>query len=82
MYKVKRQVEEDFSLDPMMAICCPHEVDTQTKIEEANKEARECICNELGPKKASLNWEVCDKSRIIRIRAVYRDEANDARVVV
>lgn len=46
----------------MMAICCPHEVDTQTKIEEANKEARECICNELGPKKASLNGKYVTKA--------------------
>ncbi|EAW20320.1 uncharacterized protein NFIA_099560 [Aspergillus fischeri NRRL 181] len=82
VYKVKMQIEEGFSVDPMMATCYPAEVETKATIEQANKEARRCIRDELGPKKASLKWdEVYDESGMIRIRAIYRDEANDARAV-
>jgi hypothetical protein len=82
VYKVKMQIEEDFSVDPMMATCYPGEVDTKATLEEANKEARMCIRDELGSKKASLKWdEVYDEKGMIRIRAIYRDEANDARAV-
>jgi hypothetical protein len=82
VYKVKMQIEEGFSVDPIMATFYPAEVDTKATIEEANKEARMCIRDELGPKKASLKWdEVYDERGMIRIRAIYRDEANDARAV-
>ncbi|GIK07211.1 hypothetical protein Aspvir_002867 [Aspergillus viridinutans] len=82
VYKVKMQIEEDFSVDPMMAACYPAEVETRATIEQANKEARRCIRDELGPKYASLKWdEVYDTSGMIRIRAIYRDEANDARAL-
>ncbi|KAF4169695.1 hypothetical protein CNMCM6936_006854 [Aspergillus lentulus] len=82
VYIVKMQIEEVFSIDPMMAACYPAEVDTKATIEEANTAARMCIRDELGPKNASLKWdEVFDGSGMIRIRAIYRDEANDARAV-
>jgi hypothetical protein len=82
VYKVKMQIEEHFSVDPRMADCYPAEWDTKATIEQANREARRCIREELGPKKASLKWdEVYDTSGMIRIRAIYRDEANDARAV-
>jgi hypothetical protein len=82
VYKVKMQIEENFSVDPRMADCYPAEWDTKATIEQANREARRCIREELGPKKASLKWdEVYDTSGMIRIRAIYRDEANDARAV-
>ncbi|PKX91200.1 uncharacterized protein P174DRAFT_395145 [Aspergillus novofumigatus IBT 16806] len=82
VYKVKMQIEEYFSIDPMMAACYPDEVGTTATIEEANKEARRCIRDDFGPKKAALNWdEVYDERGMIRIRAIYRDETNDARAV-
>ncbi|KAF4181079.1 hypothetical protein CNMCM8927_004860 [Aspergillus lentulus] len=82
VYIVKMQIEEVFSIDPMMAACYPAEVDTKATIEEANKAARMCIRDELGPNNASLKWdEVFDGRGMIRIRAIYRDEANDARAV-
>ncbi|KAF7180701.1 hypothetical protein CNMCM7691_009992 [Aspergillus felis] len=82
VYKVKMQIEEDFSIVPMMATCHPAEVGTKATIERANNQARRCIREELGQKKASLEWdEVYDTSGMIRIRAIYRDEAIDARAV-
>ncbi|GIJ90499.1 hypothetical protein Asppvi_009454 [Aspergillus pseudoviridinutans] len=59
VYKVKMQIEEDFSVDPIMAARHPTAVDTKATIEQANKEARRCIREELGPKKAALEWDEC-----------------------
>ncbi|RHZ49400.1 uncharacterized protein CDV56_106152 [Aspergillus thermomutatus] len=82
VYKVKMEIYENFSTSPMMAACYPVEVATKATIEQANKEARRCIRDELGPKNESLKWdEVHDTSGMIRIRAIYQDEANDARAV-
>ncbi|RHZ48400.1 uncharacterized protein CDV56_103031 [Aspergillus thermomutatus] len=82
VHKVMMEIYEEFSASPMRAACYPAEVGMKDTIEQANSEVRRCIHDELGPKNASLKWdEVYDTIGMIRIRAIYRDEANDARAV-
>ncbi|RHZ52488.1 hypothetical protein CDV55_104360 [Aspergillus turcosus] len=82
VYKVKMEIYEEFSVSPMRAACYPAEVGMKDTIELANKEARRCIRIELGPKNDSIKWdEVYDTRGMIRIRAIYQSEANDARAV-
>jgi hypothetical protein len=82
VYRVMMQIEENFTVDPTIADCYPAEEQTTATIEQANKVARRCIREELGSKSDSVKWdEVYDTRGMVRVRAIYRNEFDDARAV-
>jgi hypothetical protein len=81
-FGVKMKIYEDYTTDPRMSVCYPALVGTWATIKQANKAARECLQEELGPKQEARKWdEVYETGGRVRIRAIYRDDANDAKAI-
>ncbi|KAI9374449.1 hypothetical protein BJX61DRAFT_540795 [Aspergillus egyptiacus] len=81
-YNVKAEICERFTTNPMVADCYPTVVATKATIKEANREARAFIRDELGSRREPEMWdEVFDADGKMRVRAIFLDEANNARVI-
>lgn len=82
-YNVKMEIHDWFTTDPCISDCYPSKVATKSTIEEANKAARGAFRHELGRKQDARRWdEVYEDDGRVRIRAVFRDMANDAKAIV
>jgi hypothetical protein len=81
-YCVKMEIYENFTTDPCIADCYPARITARSTIEQANQAARESLGDELGQKEDARIWhEVYHDDGRVRIRAVYQDEANNAKAI-
>ena len=81
-YCVKMEIHEDFTTDPRIADCYPAHVATKSTIEKANQAAQNALMDELGGKPDARIWhEVYEDDGRVRIRAVYKDSANNAKAI-
>ena len=82
-FGVRLMIYEDYTTDPRVSVCYPALVGTYVTIQEANKAAQKYLQEEIGPKQDARKWdEVYETDGKIRIRAIYHDDANDARAIV
>jgi hypothetical protein len=81
-YCVKMEIYEDFTLDPCIADCYPAYITKKPTVELANTAARKALEDELGPREDAYMWnEAVGSDGMIRIRAVYLDDANNAKAI-
>ncbi|KAH0556227.1 hypothetical protein GP486_005848 [Trichoglossum hirsutum] len=78
-YVAKMQIYEDFTYDPVTSGV--YSCGTKNTVERANAEARISVEDELGSPEEAVKWdEVRQEDGRIKIRAVYIDAANNAKV--
>jgi hypothetical protein len=81
-FGVKVEICEDYTTHPRMGVCYPALVGERATIKQANTAAREYLRDELGPEQQARKWdEVYETGGRVRIRAIYRDDANDAKAI-